>query len=163
MQRFNQWIGVEEQLENWSEQPADEGQETAMRFEQRAVLELEIGRQRGFALAAELLEEIRADAARVQKLFKFDVGQLADLFLRVIDAAFLADAGPYLAHDLLDVDVVGANGKISHGVLGALSLHLFLCTNSGACTMQVPRMPTDRASARVPVKAISASAEPTSG
>src|SRR4051812_14410924 len=118
MQGFNQRIGIEEQLEDWPEQPADEGQETAMRFEQRTVFELEVGRQRGLALAAELLEQIRADAARVQKLFKFDVGQFADLFLRVIDAAFLANTRPYLAHDLLDVDIVGANGKISHGVLG---------------------------------------------
>src|SRR4051812_29191044 len=118
MQGFNQWIGIEEQLEDRPEHPPDEGQYPAMRFEQRAVFELEIRRQRRFALAAELFEEIRTDAARVEKLFKFDVGQLADLFLRVIDAAFLADARAYLAHDLLDVDIVGANGKISHGVLG---------------------------------------------
>ena len=58
---------------------------------------------------AELLEQIRAHALRIEELLELDVGQLADLVFGVVDAALLADARADLPHDLLDVDVVGAD------------------------------------------------------
>ena len=33
----------------------------------------------------------------------------------LVDAAFLADAGPNLVHDLFDIDRVGANVEVRHG------------------------------------------------
>ena len=56
----------------------------------------------------ELLEQIRADAARIEELLELDVGELADLVLGVVDAALLADPRADLPHDLLDVDGVGS-------------------------------------------------------
>ena len=65
-------------------------------------------------LLAELLEEIRPDAARIEEFLELDRRQLADLLLGVVDAALLADARADLVHDLLDVDRVGADVEIRH-------------------------------------------------
>ena len=59
--------------------------------------------------APELLDEVGTDAARVEEFLELHVGQLADLFFRVVDAPLLADTRPDLAHDLLDVDAVGSH------------------------------------------------------
>ena len=75
-----------------------------MRLVQRGVLELVVRRRRtDDAVLLELLDEIGAHAARVQKLLELDGGQLLELGLGVIDAALLANARANLAHDLLDV------------------------------------------------------------
>ena len=65
--------------------------------------------------AAELFEQVGADAARVEELLQLHAGELADLLLGVVGAALLADAGADLLHDLLDVDRVGAHVEIRHG------------------------------------------------
>ena len=84
--------------------------EDAVRLVQRGVLELVVRRRRtDDAVLLELLDEIGAHAARVQKLLELDGGQLLELGLGVIDAALLANARANLAHDLLDVDGIGAN------------------------------------------------------
>src|SRR5206468_7970098 len=105
---LNQRIGVEEQLQDRPKQPAHERQEPAVGLEKRRILELEVRRQRGFAFAPELLEQIRTDAARIQEFLELDVRKFANLFFGIVDTAFLADPRPDLSHDLLDVDVVGA-------------------------------------------------------
>ena len=94
------------------QQPAEEPDDRLVRIEERRVFELvqEPGRQA--RTRAELLEQIRADAGRVEEAFELRGGELADLLLGVINAAFVADAPADLAHDLLDVDRVGADGEI---------------------------------------------------
>ena len=95
-------------------QPADEPQKRTMGLEERGVFEREIWWKAGLALAAELLDQVRSHAARIEKLLQPGVCQFLDFFFRVIDAALLTDAGADLPHDLLDVDVVGANMKVGH-------------------------------------------------
>src|SRR5829696_4727304 len=88
-----------------------------MRFEQRRVLEREIGELRGFIgrlRLAKLIEQVGADAARVEKLFELYFRELADLLLRIVDAALLSNAAADLLHDLLDVHGVGSNVEIGH-------------------------------------------------
>ena len=66
------------------------------------------------ACALELFDEIRAHAFRIEKALELDVGQLLNLLFGVVDAALLLNPRPNLAHDLLDVDGVGANVEICH-------------------------------------------------
>ena len=93
-----------------------------MRLEERRVLEREVGqlgrRVRRLRLA-ELLEQIGADAARVEELLELHRRQLADLLFGVVDAALLADPRADLLHDLLDVDRVGADVEIGHNSASA--------------------------------------------
>ena len=89
----------------------------AVRLEQRRVLEREVRQLRRLVRRlrlAELIEQIGADAARIEELLELDRRQLADLLLGVVDAALLADARADLLHDLLDVDRVGADVEIGH-------------------------------------------------
>ena len=67
---------------------------------------LKFGGQRRLALAAELLQQIRSHAARIEELLELHIRELANFFLGIVHAALLADPRPDLAHDLLDVDVV---------------------------------------------------------
>src|SRR4051812_25824871 len=95
-----------------------------MRFEERRVLECKVrhlGRLVCGLRLAELIEKIRADAARVEELLQLDVRKLADLLFGVIDATLLTDPFPDLLHDLLDVHRVGANVEIGHKQLSAFS------------------------------------------
>ena len=68
----------------------------------------------------ELLDEIGAHAARIEKLLELDVGQLLQLGLGVVDAALLANARADLPHDLLDVHRIGSNVEICHGTRFAI-------------------------------------------
>ena len=118
LQRLNQRVRVEEQLQDRLQQPADEAQRRPVRLEQRLLFEGVVGQLRrrvGRLRAPELLEQIRADAARIEELLELDRRQLLDLLLGVVHAALLADAGADLLHDLLDVDRVGADVEIRHG------------------------------------------------
>ena len=112
---------------------------------ERLVLEREV--RAAPAIAAlrppELLEQIGPHPARIEKLLELDVGQLADLLFGVIDPALLADARADLPHDLLDVDVVGSNGKVIHNADQAPFACLRRDANSGASFTHVPRMPND--------------------
>ena len=66
------------------------------------------------ARAPELLDEIGADPFRIEKALELDVGELLNLLFGVVDAALRLNPRPNLAHDLLDVDGVGANVEICH-------------------------------------------------
>jgi hypothetical protein len=82
----------------------------AVRLVERVLAEGVVGRRRlGARQPSVLLEQVRADALRIDELLELDVRQLADLVFGVVHAAFLADARADLPHDLLDVDVVGAD------------------------------------------------------
>src|SRR6266849_129917 len=78
------------------------------------------------------IQQIGAHAARVEKLLELHRRQLADLLLRVVDAALLADARADLLHDLLDVHRVGAHVEISHKQLSAFSCRLSARTSSSS-------------------------------
>jgi hypothetical protein len=95
-----------------------ETEKPAMCLVQRRVLEHELRRfGTDDALPAELIDEIRSDAPRIEELVELDVGELAELGLGVIGATLLTDARANLPHDLLDIDRVGTNGKFSHNYL----------------------------------------------
>ena len=66
------------------------------------------------ARAPELLDEIGADPFGIEKALELDVGELLNLLFGVVDAALRLNPRPNLAHDLLDVDGVGANVEICH-------------------------------------------------
>ena len=144
------WIsgfGLNSSFRNGRKQRAQPADRAAVRLVERVFAERVVRRRRlGRADPAVLLEQPRAHALGIDELLELDVGQLADLFLGVVHAALLADARADLPHDLLDVDVVGANGKIRH----ESSLSGIPCDrrraparalrvrNSGAWVMQVP-------------------------
>jgi hypothetical protein len=121
VQRLDERVRVEEQLENRVQQAADEAQPAAVRIEERVVLE-RVVRQLGRLIRrlrfAELFEQVRADAARIEELLQLDGGKLANLFLGVVHTALVADAGADLLHDLLDVDRVRAHGEVGHSQFG---------------------------------------------
>jgi hypothetical protein len=125
VERLNQRVWVEEQLEDGIQQLAHERQESPVRLVKGRVLEFEVGRKRRLPFAPELFQQIRSHATRIEELFQLHVGKLADLFLGVVHATLLADSRTNLPHDLLDVDVVGANREISHGK--TLQLLMFDC------------------------------------
>ncbi len=64
--------------------------------------------------APELLDEIGADPFRIEKALELDAGELLNLLFGVVDASLRLNPRPNLAHDLLDVDGVGANVEICH-------------------------------------------------
>ena len=72
--------------------------------------------RRRLVLALEVAEQVGADGARVEEAIELDAGQLADLRLGVVGAALVTDPRPDLAHDLLDVNVISADGEIRHGL-----------------------------------------------
>ncbi len=78
----------------------------------RLVLEEE---RRRLVLPLEVDEQIGADGARIEEAIELHARELPDLRLGVIGAALVADPRPDLAHDLLDVDVIGSNGELWHG------------------------------------------------
>src|SRR5207248_8127377 len=114
VQRLDQRIRVQEQLEDRIEQLADPPDRPAVRFVERRILERIVGQIDGRLRAAELLEQIGSHAARIQELLELDGGELADLLLGIVDAALFANARANLLHDLLDVHGVGADVEIGH-------------------------------------------------
>ena len=62
-----------------------------------------------------VLQQIGSNGARIEKLLELHSCQFPNLFFGIVSAALVADARPDLAHDLLDVDVVGTHGEVSHG------------------------------------------------
>ena len=152
VQDVDQLIRVEEQLQERVQPAADGPQQPTVRVVERAVLELVGGHRRqrrvfGRTAAAELLEQVGAEVLRIEELLEPDVGQLADLFLGVVDAALVADPAADLLHDLLDIDGVGSDVEIGHEMnpqaLDSCSAWRRRLANSGASLMHVPRMPTD--------------------
>ena len=75
------------------------------------------------ARAPELLDEIGADPFGIEKALELDAGELLNLLFGVVDAALRLNPRPNLAHDLLDVDGVGANIEICH-----IHLIVLLCS-----------------------------------
>ena len=65
-------------------------------------------------VAAELLEQVRANALGVEKFLEAHAGQFLDLFFRIVDAAFVTDTGADLPHDLLDVHRVRTDVELGH-------------------------------------------------
>src|SRR5574338_251003 len=170
VQRFGDRAGIEEQLENGVQEPANAAEQPAMGVVDRAVFEREVGRG-SFLVprAPELVQQVRTHARRVEKRVQFRIRQLPDFLFRVIGAALLADARADLPHDLLHVYRIGADAEVCHQKVpersygcwwSALRLR---AANSGASLMQVPRMPIERFSARAPVNVISAWPSPTCG
>ena len=174
VQHVHNRVRIEHHLEQRVEEPAHQADEAAMRFVERGVLEGVVRRLGARApRPLELLHEIRSHALRIQKPLQLDVGQLLDLLLGVVHAALLFNPRPNLAHDLLDVDGVGADVEFSHKKdsrlrtqgSGAHACHarrlpfipyplplLKLLPNSGASFRHVPRMPIERMSAFMPVR-----------
>ena len=75
VQRLDQRIRVEEQLQDRPQQPANEAKRAAVRLEERVVLERvvgQFGRRVRRLRAPELLEQIGAHAARIQELLELD-------------------------------------------------------------------------------------------
>ena len=117
VQRLDQRIRIEEQLQDRVQQAADPPERRTVRLVERLLLEREVGQLRrcvGRLRAAELLEQIGPHAAWVEELLELDRRHLVNLLLGVVDAALLADARADLFHDLLDVDRVGAHVEVSH-------------------------------------------------
>jgi hypothetical protein len=115
VQRLDQRVRVEQHLQERPQQRPHPADRSAVRFVERVLAEREVRRGRlRRAHAAVLLEQPRAHAFRIDELLELHVRELADLFLGVVDAALLADARADLLHDLLDVEAVGADGKIRH-------------------------------------------------
>jgi hypothetical protein len=110
VQRRDDLVRVEEQLEDRVEQLAHEPEQPAMRLVQRRVLELVVlGRGTDDTVFLELLDEVGSHAARIEELLELDARQLLQLRLGVVHAALLANARADLPHDLLDVDGIGTN------------------------------------------------------
>src|SRR4029450_12989381 len=116
----------------------------------------------------ELIDKIRANTLWIEETLELDVGQFLNLLFRVVDAPLLLNPRPDLAHDLLDVDGVGANVEFRHKKAQGSGLEaqghtrdtrvhlpltphplplLKLLPNSGASLRHVPRMPIERMSA----------------
>ncbi|MBI1873982.1 MAG: hypothetical protein HYS05_08855 [Acidobacteria bacterium] len=127
MDRFDQGVRIEEQLQNRAEQAPGPAKQRPVRLVNRVGLErvvrrpfwrgLQRSRRRDRRPAARLLEfrqQIGSDTLRIQELFELDGRELLQILLRVVDATLLADAGTDAAHDLLDVHRVGPNREISH-------------------------------------------------
>ena len=85
-----------------------------MRLVQRRLFEDVVGHLDRRLGPPKLIEQIGADAARIEEFFELDGGEFANLLLRVIDAALLTDARADLLHDLLDVERVGADVEVGH-------------------------------------------------
>src|SRR5262249_19335790 len=91
VQRLNQRVRIEEQLQNRQQQPPQPANDAAMRLEKRVFAELIVGPLGRRRRLAEVLEQVGADRSRVEKLLELDRGELANLLLGVVDAALLAD------------------------------------------------------------------------
>ncbi len=110
VQRVGDAIRVEEEQQDRPEQFANRAQVAAVGLVEGGVFEREVRRRRTHdAVLLELLDQIRAHAARIEKLLELDVRQLLQLALGVIDAALLTNARANLPHDLFDVDRIGTN------------------------------------------------------
>ena len=108
-------LGIEKKAEHRTKEPADLRDPWPLRVENRIRSERHVRRRRrGRLIALKLLKQIRPDHSGVEELLELDGGELADLLLGVIDAAFLADPGADLLHDLLDVDGVGTDSEVRH-------------------------------------------------
>jgi hypothetical protein len=115
VERVDQRVGVEEQLEQRPEKRPQPPDRAAVRLVERVFAEREVRRRRlRCAHPPILLEQPRTDAFGIDELLELHVGQLADLLLGVIHAALLPDPGADLPHDLLDVDVFRTDRKIRH-------------------------------------------------
>ena len=128
VQRVRDGPDVHEQLEQRAQELADAAQDAARQVARRAERQIRIERvlgreflageeeRRRLVLALEVAEQVGADGARVEEAIELDAGQLADLRLGVVGAALVTDPRPDLAHDLLDVNVISADGEIRHGL-----------------------------------------------
>jgi hypothetical protein len=58
----------------------------------------------GWAAALIVFAQVRAYVVGIQKCFKFNGRQFLDLLFRIVDAAFVTDAGLDMPHDFFDVD-----------------------------------------------------------
>src|SRR6185437_5382491 len=82
VERLNQRIRVEEQLQNRQQQLAQPLDRRAVRLEQRRILEREVRQLRRLVrrlCLAELIEQVRAYPARIEELLELHRRQLADL------------------------------------------------------------------------------------
>src|SRR5450631_2445914 len=79
VQRLNQRVRVEEQLQDRLQQPAEPADGAAVRLEKRVFAKRVVGPRGRRSGAAELVEEIGADAAWVEEFFELDRSQLLDL------------------------------------------------------------------------------------
>ena len=116
LDEMHQRVRIDEELQNGVEQLSNPEEQPAMRAVDRDVLQLEFWQRRCRRVLAPMkVDQIRADAARIQKFLQLDLRKLLDLRFRVIDAALLANARADLPHDLLDVDRIGSDVEVGHG------------------------------------------------
>src|ERR1700683_3282802 len=103
-ERRAQPIRVHEQPQDRRQRATDAPEPGARRLEERVVGELVRGwfRTRDPGLPKRL-DERRSHATRIEKLLELDAREMLQFGFRVVRAALLADAGPDLPHDLLDV------------------------------------------------------------
>ena len=114
MQRLNQRIRVEEQLQNGVQDLSDPPNRRTMGLVQSRLFEDVVGHLDRRLGPPKLIEQIGTDAAWIEEFFQLDGGELANLLLGVIDAAFFTNARADLLHDLLDVERVGADIEVGH-------------------------------------------------
>jgi hypothetical protein len=115
VQRLDQWVRIEEQLQERPQERAQPSDRRAVRLVQGVFAEAEVRRRRlGAAETAVLLEQAGPHPLGVDERLELDVRQLADFLFGVVHAALLPDPRADLPHDLLDVDVIGTNVEIIH-------------------------------------------------
>ncbi len=118
VQHLHEPVGVEQHLQDWAEelsQQADGRLAAAIQVVGVSDPLLRLKRVRlAVARTLELLDQIRANAFRIEKALELDVGQLLNLFFGVVDATFGLNPRPDLAHDLLDVDGISSYVEICH-------------------------------------------------
>jgi hypothetical protein len=115
VQRLDDRVRIEEQLQDRLEQPADPLKRRAVRLVDRLVFEHVIGRRRlGCLSLAKLFEEVGPYSTWIKKLLELHRRQLANLLLGIVHPALLSNARADLLHDLLDVDRIGADVEVRH-------------------------------------------------
>src|SRR5688572_5011854 len=117
VQRADQRIRVEEQLQQGIQHPPDKAHQPAMRVVDRGVLEREcrlvrdpLGRPLclGARASPERVKERWLDRAWIEDRFEAPRRQVLDLLVGEIDTLALGDPAADLPHDLLDVNLVAS-------------------------------------------------------
>ena len=113
VERLNQGIRIEEQLQEGIQQTPSKSKEGVRRVVEGRGLErvfgLGLGRlrfSRYSGRATQFVDERRLDDAGVEDGLESARGKFLDLLIAQVDSMTLRDTSPYLAHDLLDVEVV---------------------------------------------------------
>ena len=121
VQRANERVRVEEELQQRVQQLPDETEDRAVRVVERRVLE-GVDRLRGQLLLLsgenvvdpppQCVEELGLHRAGIEDVLEPPRGEFVDLLVREVHTLALGDACANLAHDLLDVDLIVTLGRL---------------------------------------------------